>query len=158
MKNPRCPFHVSWKILIPYSGFQKYWTEFRISQHASFPKLSISEIAEFRKNNICKMMLDFLVFVKSFGGAKVHYNGFWGPWTFPPGPNIMKIMTFLTCGEWKLKVTCPKWSRIILRSFWALQSSKYKLKIARAQSWISRVMLSINPLMLLINWIWLMNR
>ena len=37
-------------------------------------------------------------------------------------------MTFQICGKWKLKVTSPIWSRIIIQSFWPFPFQKWKWK------------------------------
>ena len=42
---------------------------------------------------------------------------------------ILEMLTFRVSPKWNRTVTCPKWSRIVLRrSFWVVQSSKSKVK------------------------------
>ena len=42
---------------------------------------------------------------------------------------IMKMTTCLFFGKWKWEVTGSPWSRLVLRSSWAFQGSKFKVKV-----------------------------
>ena len=49
------------------------------------------------------MVSDFLEVSKYFCRAKVHNIWFGGSWTFPLGPKIMKMKTFLFWGKVKVE-------------------------------------------------------
>ena len=97
-------------------------------RRASFRKLKFSKLEQF-PNNRFEMTLDFLRKVKELYRFKAQNDWFRGSWTCPPGPNIMEMMTLWVFVKWKLKVTSPIWSRIILRSFLPFQSSKHRMKM-----------------------------
>ena len=84
----------------------------------------ISENIIFENNLLC-----FLNYSEQFGGAKVRNKWFWGSWSCLLGPKIMIMMNFLIFGKWNRKVTSPKWSRIVLQSFWATLFSKLSVKM-----------------------------
>ena len=60
-----------------------------------------------------------MYFLKYFGVPQIKYNWCWESWSRPLGPKTMSMMGFRVSPTWNPKGTSPKWSRIILRSFWA---------------------------------------
>ena len=53
LKNPKCQFHVFWKMLIPYTRFSRiYKTDIKEFSDASFPTFSIFTVSEISKNKI----------------------------------------------------------------------------------------------------------
>ena len=92
--------------------------QFCISAPA-FPRLSNFQISNiWNSKNICFPKMDsgfFLNYLKYLGVSKVTHNWF-GSHGHVQNPKIMNMMGFQVFPKWNRKVTCPKWSRIILRS------------------------------------------
>ena len=74
-------------------------------------------------------MWHFLYLLK-FGGSRVANNWFGESRSRPLGPKIMSMKTFRVFPKWNPKVISPKWSRIILRRFWANLLFNFAIKMA----------------------------
>ena len=101
---------------------------FWICRHASFPKFSNQSISKISRlpTIFSKRIRDFLNHLELFGGLKVKYNCFKESWTRPKIRESSKWWGFGP--KLILKVTSPKWSRIILRSFRAHLFLKFTVK------------------------------
>ena len=118
LKNPRCPFHASWKILIPYSRLTRIdKTDIKNSERSQLSDFWDFDILE---NNIFENEYGFVSWIS---GPKVKNNGFWGSWAFVLVPKGIQMKTFGTFAKWNLKVTSSLWILILLRRFWPFQSS-----------------------------------
>ena len=83
------PFHVFWKISIPYSRSSKNGRIFRIVQPTSVPQLSKWKSNTLRFPQITLLQngsVFFLNYLKSFGVCKVKNDWFWDSWSRPLGP------------------------------------------------------------------------
>ena len=72
----------------------------------------------------------FGIFIGLFGASpKINNIGFGESWSPPLGPETMNMKGFRVFTKWILKVTTPKWSRITLRSFGAIQVQNLQQKL-----------------------------
>ena len=63
------------------------------------------------------------------GASKIKNKWFWGSWLRPLCKKTMKIKAFRVFPKSVLKVTSPKWCRIILRRCWAILSRIFTVKM-----------------------------
>ena len=74
----------------------------------------------------------FWFFLNYFGVIwcpKIKYNWCWKSCSRPLGPTTMNMMSFRVFLWWIRKITSPKWSGMILRSFWAILWMKFTVKM-----------------------------
>ena len=133
--NTKIPFHVFWRYWSHIQGFHKipchvFWKSgvvgprlFQTFQNARFPKFWDAHNHIFRNRFVFSWFL-----LKYIGVPKNKSNWFWESWSRPLGPKTMIMMGFRVFLKWILKVTIPKWGRIILRSFWAIHFIIFTIK------------------------------
>ena len=119
--------------------FDRDWShiqDFQKMQNGSWG-LAGTRLFHFSKNDFqyseMSIFYDFVLFLnylEQVGVLTIQNSWFGESWSRPLGPKIMKNMTFSIFPKWKLKVTSPKWSRIILRSFRATLFLEFTIKIA----------------------------
>ena len=129
MKLPNFDFMLSWRCCFYLQDFLEFIKRtFGIVWHTTFPTIPTQPLI-LRKIQLFEMARkDFLNSLKQFGGSKIQNNWVWDPWTRPWGQKSMTIVNFRVFRMWILKVTCPKWSRIDIRSFWVNLSIKFKIE------------------------------
>ena len=106
-----------------YSRFSKDQTDLQdVSVHVFSNIFKISDLQQTDISSFC--LRYFLIFAwiswSHLVYPKLKRICFLGPWTRPLNPRTMKMIVFRTFLKWNQKVTSPKWSRIILRSFWPI--------------------------------------
>ena len=88
-----------------------------------------SDISRFLKIFDWNNSVFFLNSLDSFGASKVWNNLVLGPMVTSTRPDNMKMRGFRISSWWIPEVICPKWSRVILRSFWANLLIKFSVEM-----------------------------
>ena len=134
-KNTRCLFPACWQILIPYSRLSRiYKTDLRDFSARVCPiKWEIVDVRNFEISKITcfeNVLGVFLELFRIIWTSKIENNWFGEAWTRPKIRKARRWGLFVF-PEINRKVISPKWSRIILRSFWANLLIEFTIEMAR---------------------------
>ena len=116
-KNPRFPFHVFQKILIPYSRFSRFdKTDLKNLSARVFP--NIFEVWEFEisPNSNYRTWL-WIAFALRWviWWIQSQEELFKGSWTFPPVPKVMQMKACEISRKCKIEMNSALWMRILLQ-------------------------------------------